>query len=140
MGNRAEQFSMGTMESKGAGRWRHSTNQRTLKITKDRQWNYFHPMDKAVKAASRKKRVQRSQREFEEILASSEDQQGGLELLGERRQFQFDRALQHVFDSETATPKELDYIDRHGQEKEYYMTDKGNQVIITIVEFTRPVV
>lgn len=141
MGNRAEELRRQTIAGGGA-MVGHSMNQRVLKGMKERQQKYPRPMDKVVRTESRTRRIERSQREFEELkekVSALEDQHKGLEFLGERKKFQLARVLQDVGEKK-ATPQQMDFIDRHGQEKEYYITNKGNQVTITIADFTRPVV
>lgn len=79
MGNRAEQFSRGTIESGGTRRIRHSMNQKVLKGMKERQGKYSRPMDKVIEAASRRERIQRSEIEFQEMLALEEQRRGLIE-------------------------------------------------------------
>lgn len=128
----------------GRDQWRHSSNQRVEKWIRDWEPQSFGLRDTAVEDERRKARIERSQIEFEEMLALRE-QQGGLgmnsadgdfgqdgtsqahisvkrarmttaelRLLEKRRKFQIDRALGHVLKRE-ATPQEMDYIARQGK-------------------------
>lgn len=121
-----------------------------LKRSRDRHGKDTHPMDRTVEDTSRRARIEQSQREFEEILASSEDQQRGLEFLGERIQYQFNRVSGNTFsgrplqDIIDLAPENIAYvvehIGEHERGTETYNTEKGTRVSITIVDFTRPVV
>jgi len=101
---------------------------------------YGSPNDKAYKATLRR-------RKKEEAL---KDQSGGMKFLEERHRTQLDRALGHLFEK-NATLEEMDYIDRQGKVIERFTFPEGleedpkapeklPEVIITIVDFTRPVV
>lgn len=111
-------------------------NQRERKEREYGENKAFGKRDRAVEAALREKRIEQSQIKFEEEQGLT-DQEEGLGLLGERSQFQLVRALRGVFGG-NATPQQMDFIDRHGQKKEYFVTKKGNQVTITIVDFPPP--
>lgn len=125
----------------------HSLNQTVLKTIRDREKKGgFDSIHRAVKAVSRRERIERSQREFEEKQALEEDQRGGLEFLVERCQFQLARTLKHVFVKKSATLQEMDYITQKGKVVERLTLLEGiedpeviedlPEVIITIVDFT----
>lgn len=114
---------------------KHSLNQRHMVYMKDGKEKFFIRDKKAARA-----------RQKRELL---EDQERGMELLGERREFQFDRALGNTFNGGSLedvidlAPENILYFVKHidGHEREietYYNTEKGTEVSITIVEFTRP--
>ena len=123
-------------------------NQRLSKEVREGREKAFGWMDSTVKAASREERIKQSQREFEEEQGL-EDQRAGLRFLKERSQYQFYRALRHVFKENAATLQEMDYIDRQGNVTERFTIQEGLEedpeapeelpkVIITIVDFTPP--
>jgi len=122
-------------------------NQRLSKEVREGREKAFGWMDSTVKAASREERIKQSQREFEEEQGL-EDQRAGLRFLKERSQYQFYRALRHVFKENAATPQEMDYIDRQGKEMERFTFPESlkdpeapeelPEVIITNVNFTPP--
>lgn len=100
---------------------KHSLNQGHLGHIRAGEEKFFGTDKKAARA-----------RQKRELL---EDQRLGMQLLDSRKRMQFRRALKHVFDDGNATPQEMDYIARHGQEVECYITKRGFPVAITIVDF-----
>ena len=116
-------------------------NQRATKSGREGRNKAFGMKDKAYEAELRR-------REKDKVL---EDQSGGMQFLEKRYTIQLNRALQHVFENEEATPQEMDYIARQGKVIERFTFPEGleedpkapeklSEVIITIVDFTRPVV
>lgn len=103
----------------------HSLSQRVLKYERDRGKKAFGKMDKAVRAQSRRE-------EKQQLL---EDEQLGMEFLPERNEMQFYRALNRILE-EKATPEDVQYIESLERPVEHYITDKGNNVTTTIIDFT----
>lgn len=59
---------IGRGDSRFYCRWNHSLNQREIRETEEGRKKHFGPMDSAVKALSRRDRIEQSQREFEQLV------------------------------------------------------------------------
>lgn len=132
MGGRQERQDI--IDSGGRGsysRWQDGS-QRVHKATRDRGKKAFGSRDTAVKAALRRERIDRSQRELTENL-DLDNWQEGLRFLEERRQFQLYRALGHILENR-ATPLGIDYFFRHADE----LGPTATVCRETIVDFTDP--
>lgn len=126
---------------KRGGGGKHSLNQKEFKETEEARVRYFGRIDRAVDYLSRQERIKRSEREFEEEQGLI-DQEFGMQLLKSRRQMQLNRALKRAFVEGAATSQDIDYIARQGKVSERFTILKGiedsPEVIVTIVDFTRP--
>lgn len=117
---------IGNGDSRSYCYWMDSGSQISNRRVKEARRRAFGNNDKGSKANLRKW-------EEKQLL---EDQRYGIQLLESRRRMQLTRALKKVFVEGTATPQDIDYITRYGEQDSYYLAPKGTQVIITIVNFT----
>jgi len=120
------------------GRWRHSDNQKTQKLQRDRREKGFGSIDKALKVQLRREKKQQL---LEEELRMKK-------WLSRRSKMQFNRALGHVIDG-TWSDEDVWYvaekIDKYEQVLERFRVRKfrnGKEISITevtttIVDFTR---